>query len=184
MVSPGNSSLGNISYDNVERITRISVLTGLAIGIYALETLIPKPLPWLRLGLSNAIVLCVLTIFGLKDALIVSILRTTIGTLIVGTFLTPFFFFGLLGGITSTLVMGFFYYHVRNTFSLIGISIWGALSHNTVQLLLAYSLYVKRVEIFYLVPVFILLAIFTGSLTGTAAIYLRGALEKNLVTVE
>lgn len=184
MASPGDSSHGNILHDNIKRITRISVLTGLAIGIYALETLMPKPLPWLRLGLSNAVVLCILTIFGLRDALIVSILRTTIGTLITGTFLTPFFFFGLLGGITSTLVMGFFYYYIRKAFSLIGISILGALSHNAVQLLLAYSLYIKRVEIFYLVPVFILLAIFTGSLTGMAAIYLRGVLEKNLVTVE
>lgn len=179
MASPGDSS-----HDSIKRITRISVLTGLAIGIYALETLIPKPLPWLRLGLSNAIVLSILTIFGFRDALIVSILRTTIGTLITGTFLTPFFFFGLLGGITSTLVMGFLYYYVRKAFSFIGISILGALSHNAVQLLLAYSLYIKRVEVFYLVPIFILLAIFMGSLTGTAAIYLKGILEKNLATAE
>lgn len=184
MVSLGNSSLNNLSRDSRLRITRISVLTGLAVGIYALETLIPKPLPWLRLGLSNAIVLCTLTMFGLRDALMVSILRTTIGTLIVGTFLTPFFFFGLLGGITSTLVMGLLYFYVRKTFSLIGISILGALSHNTVQLLLAYSLYIKRVEIFYLVPVFIVLAIFTGSLTGTAAIYLGEALEGKSYAVE
>ena len=152
---------------------KITFLAGIAIGIYALETLIPKPIPWFRLGLSNAVVLCVLVIFGLKYALLVSILRTTVGSLITGMFLNPFFFFGLLGGIVSTCVMWIFYVIGKKVFSLIGISILGALAHNVVQLFLAYIMYIKRTEVFYLLPLFILLSVVTGAITGISAIYLK-----------
>ncbi|MCK4352377.1 Gx transporter family protein [candidate division WOR-3 bacterium] len=157
--------------------TKFTFLAGIAIGIYAIETLIPKPFPWLRLGLSNAVVLCVVVIFGLKKGLIVSILRTTVGSLITGTFLTPFFFFGLSGGIASTCVMWVFYALGKKTFSLIGISIMGALAHNVVQLYVAYIMYIKRPEVFYLLPVFLLLSVVMGSITGIGAIYLKKLIE-------
>ena len=162
--------------------TKLPFLAGIAIGIYALETLIPKPLPWLRLGLSNAVVLCVIVIFGLKYGLLVSIFRTTIGSLLTGMFLNPFFFFGLLGGIVSTCVMWGSYTIGRKYFSLIGISIIGALTHNTAQLFLAYIMYIKRVEVFYLLPVFILLSVIAGIITGAGAIYLKKILEPSFIS--
>jgi heptaprenyl diphosphate synthase len=156
---------------------RITLLSGIAVGIYALELLIPKPLPWLRLGLSNSVVLCAVVMFGFKQALLVSVLRTLVGSLMTGTFLTPFFFFGFLGGVTSTCVMWIAYVIGARVFSLIGISILGALAHNTAQLFLAYLVYIKRAEIFYLLPFFILLSLITGVITGGGAIYLRKILE-------
>ena len=153
--------------------TRIPFLAGIATGIYAIETLIPKPLPWLRLGLSNAVVLCVLATFGFKYGLLVSIVRTTVGSFITGMFLTPFFFFGLSGGIVSTCVMWIAYTGWKKIFSLIGISILGALAHNITQFFLAYVMFIKRVEVFYLLPVFILLSLVAGTITGFGAIYLK-----------
>ena len=161
---------------------KLTLLAGIAIGIYALETLIPKPLPWLRLGLSNAVVLCVIVIFGLKYGLLVSIFRTTVGSLLTGMFLNPFFFFGLLGGVASACVMWGSYAIGKKCFSLIGISIIGALTHNITQLLLAYIMYIKRVEVFYLLPVFILLSVITGIITGVGAIYLKKILESSFIS--
>ncbi|MDI6840784.1 MAG: Gx transporter family protein [bacterium] len=163
--------------------SKLSFLTGIAIGIYAIETIIPKPLPWLRLGLSNAVVLCVIVIFSLKYGLLVSILRTGVGSLLTGTFITPFFLFGLSGGIASTGAMWLFYNIGKRVFSLIGVSIIGALTHNIVQLYVAYLIYIKRPEIFYLLPVFILLSIITGSITGIGAIYLKKILEPHFKQV-
>ncbi len=153
--------------------TKLPLLAGIAIGIYAIETLIPKPLPWLRLGLSNAVILFVLVVYGLKYGLLVSILRTMVGSLLTGMFLNPFFFFGLSGGIVSTCVMWVFYVIGKRVFSLVGISIIGALAHNMIQLFLAYLIYIKRAEVFYLLPVFILLSVITGIITGVSTIYLK-----------
>lgn len=159
---------------------KIPVLTGVAIGIYAIETIIPKPFPWLRLGLSNAVVLCVIVLLGFKEGLLVSISRTLVGSLLTGTFLTPFFFFALSGGLVSTCIMWLAYRLGGRVFSLIGISILGALAHNLTQLFVAYKLYVKRVEVFYLLPVFILLSVIMGGITGIGAIYLRKILDPSI----
>lgn len=156
---------------------KITLLAGIAIGIYALETIIPTPIPWLRLGLSNAVVLCVVVIFGLKYALLVSIIRTTVGSLLSGMFLTPFFFFGLFGGIVSTCAMWGFFVIGKRVFGLIGISIIGALTHNVAQLCLAYIMFIRRTEIFYLLPIFIFLAVITGTITGIGAIYLQSIVK-------
>lgn len=160
---------------------KITLLSGIAIGIYAAETIIPKPLPWLRLGLSNAVILCVIVSFGIKYALPVSIIRTTVGSLLTGMFLNPFFLLGLLGGIASTLVMWIFYVIGKRVFSLIGISIIGALVHNIVQLYLAYAMYIKNREVFYLLPIFIILSIIFGTITGIGATYLNKTLSPTLL---
>lgn len=41
--------------------------------------------PGFKLGLANIITLYVVTSFGTRDAIIVSILRTTLGSLLAGT---------------------------------------------------------------------------------------------------
>ena len=160
---------------------KITLLSGIAIGIYVAETIIPKPLPWLRLGLSNAVILCVIGSFGLKYALPVSIIRTTVGSLLTGMFLNPFFFLGLLGGIASTCIMWLFYVIGKRVFSFIGISIIGAFTHNIVQLYLAYAIYIKSREVVYLLPIFIILSIITGTITGIGAIYLNKTLSPILL---
>lgn len=155
---------------------RLKILGGMAVGVYVIENLIPKPLPWLRIGLSNSIILCILTVWGLKQALEISVIRTIMGSIFSGMFLTPFFFFGIIGGIVSVIVMWGGYKWGKKVFSLIGISILGATAHNLTQLCVGYFFYIKVKEIFYLLPIFILLAPLTGLVSGVVSIYLRNYL--------
>jgi len=153
-------------------IARLSLLTALALAVYALESMLPRPLPWLRIGLSNALVLTVLLAYGLKLAVSVSIIRTILGSLLVGSFLSPGFVISILAGVASCLVMGAVFYLAKRVFGTVGMSIFGALAHNLTQLVLAYALFIRRSEIFMLIPVFLFLSVGTGIVTGIAAHFL------------
>lgn len=150
-------------------IARLALLTALALALYTLESMLPRPLPWLRLGLSNALVLAVLIVYGLRLALSVSVIRTLIGSLLLGSFLSPGFAISMSAGVVSCLTMGVAKYLGRRTLGTVGISIIGASAHNVTQLGIAYFLFVRRVEIFALVPVFLFLSAGTGIVTGLGA---------------
>lgn len=154
------------------RSVQLSFLTAVAISVYTVESLLPNPLPWMRLGLSNTIVLLGIVAFGLRGGVFISVLRTLLGSLILGTFLTPAFFFGLSGGLSSALVMGVLCTYLPRAFSLVGISILGALTHNAAQLALASTVFVKRPEVLLLLPLFGLTSLVTGAVTGLVAHFL------------
>ena len=156
----------------IKRNAMVSSLVAMSIVIHSVEMFIPSPLPWLRFGFANIIVLTAIAMFGLRVGLMVTILRVFLGTILMGTFLTPAFFLGMGGGIGSTLVMGLAYRKLKPYFSLVGISVMGAYTHNIVQLTIVYLLFIRHSEVFYILPVLLLFGILTGILNGIAAAYL------------
>ncbi len=142
----------------------IALLSAYAVGLHSIEALIPTPVPWLRLGLANIITLTTLYLYGLKAGMIVTLTRIIIRSLLAGTFLGPAFIMSLGGGVTSTLVMWGLYGISRRFFSPVVVSIFGALTHNIVQLFLAYILFVRQIDAILIISPFILAA---GLLTGT-----------------
>lgn len=150
----------------------LSLLISMAIVIHTIESSIPTPFPWLRFGLANIVTLAVIVLFGLRAGLTVTIFRVFIGTLLMGTFLTPSFFLAISGGLASTLVLGLAYRYLGSYFSLIGISILGAYTHTLVQVLVAYFLLIKHFQIFLLLPVFLTFSLAAGFLSGLGADFL------------
>ena len=55
------------------------------------ETIIPKPFPWIKLGIANIATLLALEKFGEKMAIEVTILRIFIQGVMLGTLLSPGF---------------------------------------------------------------------------------------------
>ncbi|MBU1168531.1 MAG: Gx transporter family protein [Proteobacteria bacterium] len=152
------------------KICKIALLVALACVLQISESLIPHPIPGLRLGLANILTLTALIDLGFSYALEVAILRTVLSSLIMGTFMSPTFIMSLGGAVVSTLVMGLFYWlsglgsYLR--MSIIGLSIIGAFVHNFVQLYLAYLLLVKHAGIFFFFPWLSLGAVATGWVVG------------------
>lgn len=150
-------------------MTFIAVLIAQAVVLHLLEALIPLPLPipGVKLGLANIITLLALVVFDFKTALLVAIMRTILGSLLSGTLLNIAFFLSLAGAITSTLLMALLIKFMRDfsKFSLIGISIAGALAHNLGQLFIA-ALLIRHTGVFYYLPIMLLSSIPTGFLTG------------------
>ena len=167
----GKKQMTEIQMD--KKIYKIALLVSLACVLQISESLIPHPIPGLRLGLANMLTLTALVVMGFRYALEVAVLRTVLSSFIMGTFMSPTFILSLSGAVISALIMGFFYWlsglHPRCRLSIIGISIIGAFSHNIVQLYLAYLLLIKHGGIFIFLPWLSIGAVATGWVVGIVA---------------
>ena len=155
------------------KVYKIALLVAFACVLQIAESLIPHPIPGLRLGLANMLTLTAMVVLGFRYALEVAVLRTILSAFIMGTFMSPTFILSFSGAVLSTLIMGFFYWlsgvHRRFRLSIIGISIIGAFCHNLVQLHLAYLLLVKHEGIFVFLPWLSIGAVATGWVVGVVA---------------
>jgi len=156
---------------------RIALLSAYAVALHAFESLLPTPIPWLRLGLANIITLVTLLLYGFRAAMVVTLIRVILASLFIGTFLGPAFILSLGGGVTSTVAMSLILSVAPRLFSTIGLSLIGALFHNIAQLVLAYFLFIQRIEAILLISPFIILI---GALTGTVNGVISDLLIKNL----
>ncbi|HCZ06498.1 MAG TPA: heptaprenyl diphosphate synthase [Thermotogae bacterium] len=128
--------------------------------------MVPFPLPVGRWGLSNYPVLTVLLNGGISNALIVLTVKSFIGSMITGSFLSPQFVMGLSGGLCAVLTMGSFR-KVSGRFSIVGISVAGATANNIVQVLTA-SLFVKSMAPAAYLPLLLII----GEISAIANAYL------------
>jgi len=144
---------------------------GLCFFLSLVEYMIPKPLPFIRLGLANLPLLLALDIFPFHYFMLLCGIKIFGQALISGTLFSYVFLFSLGGTFFSALVM----YALRRAFgkekiSLIGVSAAGALASNAVTLVLAYFFVFGR-SIRYVVSPVLALGLVTGSLLGIAAEY-------------
>jgi heptaprenyl diphosphate synthase len=144
-------------------IARIGLLGAAAVVLFIFESLAPRPLPWMKLGLGNLPVVLGMSIYGPPAALAISLLN--------GAWAGPSFFIGGGAGLCSWLLMAMVWYWGRPYFSEIGLSIWGALAHQVSQLALAY-IYIGQVALFSLLPLALLSALLSGILIGLLAHWL------------
>lgn len=158
-----------MAYSKTQRVVYLGLTTGLALGLHIFEALIPMPtdllVPGFKLGLANIVSLYVIMNFGTRDAIVVSILRTVLGSLMSGTFMTVTFFFSFFGGLVSTIVMGLLFRFGSKHFSMLGISLAGALTHNLAQLLVA-AFVIQSMGIFGYLPYMLFFALPTGAFVG------------------
>jgi heptaprenyl diphosphate synthase len=151
------------SQDNL----RIALLAAYAIALHGFEKLIPTPIPWLRFGLSNIITLTALILYGFRTGMTITLIRVTVGSFFTGTFLGPAFLLSFGAGVVSTTSMAFVIKLAPRMFGPVGISLIGALFHNLTQLLLAYLVFIKRIEVVIILsPVIIIIGTVTGTLNG------------------
>lgn len=134
------------------------------------ESLIPKPVPWLKIGLANIGGIIALEKFGKRMAIEVVILRILIQGLMLGTLFTPGFIISFISGISSLFIMISLYYF-RDKLSLVSISIVSALTHNIIQLLVVYFLLFRNINInskyiIFFVFGFLILGCISGMITG------------------
>ena len=152
--------------DPAQRVAFGAVFAVLALLFSYLETLfpIPLPVPGIKLGLANLVVLLVLYRFGWKDALAVNVARILLSGLLFGTLFSALY--SLCGGLLSFLVMALLKKSGR--FSMIGTSIGGGAAHNLGQIAVAAAV-VQSGGLFSFLPVLLISGAVTGILTGIAA---------------
>ncbi|MFW6007359.1 MAG: Gx transporter family protein [Halanaerobiales bacterium] len=155
-----------------KKIIIIGLLVGIGLVLNIVESMIPMSfvVPGAKLGLSNVVNLIGLVIFGFVGGFQIFLLRVILGSLLIGTFMTITFYLSFVGGLLGYLMMGFVYYVFKDKFSLLGISVIGAVFHNIGQIITAYIL-IDNPGIFYYLPYLVLLAIPTGIGVGLVTLF-------------
>lgn len=141
-----------------------AILIALALALSFLETLIPLsflPLPGIKLGLANIIILYALYTLDFRSAFMVLICKCILASLFGGG-LTAFAF-SICGGTLAISVMQFI--KRGKIFSIFGVSIGGAAAHGIGQTAIA-ALMMKSVSVIYYLPFLLFSALFTGFLTA------------------
>ena len=163
------------------RLAALALIVALGVVLHRLEALLPLPAPWIKLGLANVMTLIALVFLGFRDALMVTLLRVILGSILGGTFLSPTFFLSLAGGVAATVIMAWIYRRGRGPFSLIGISVCAAYTHTLAVIFCVYFFWIRQEALLKLLPVFFIFSLITGVLTGIAANLIIQRLEEKQV---
>lgn len=161
----------------LRKIIFIALLASAGMGLGVVESAIPIPipLPGARLGLSNMVILITLIVFGFKEAITVSALKSILLMLVTGS--VTGFAYSFAGAILSSVGMALAFRFIYPHISLIGVSLIGAALHNVAQVTVAVAILGKWQIYIYLAPL-LLLGIATGFFVGLASSYVVEHMKK------
>ncbi len=150
-----------------DKKNRLIYLITLSLLLSSLEYLIPKPFPFLKLGLANLPLIVSLPFLPFSEYMLLALSKSIIQSLVGGTIISPFFLISLSGTMATSLSMFLFYRLLkRNTF--VGISVLGAIASNSAQLFMAATLIYGK-SIFVAMPYIIGLGLISSTILGILA---------------
>lgn len=153
---------------NTHKLALMGVLTASAIVIAILESFIPSiGIPGIKLGLANIVILITLYELGVMEAVFINAVRVLLVAIVRGTLLSMGFFMSITGAFLSLAIMILFYLTIKK-FSIIGVSVIGAIFHVVGQILVA-MIYLDSAYILFYLPIIAISAIVTGVLVGIVA---------------
>ena len=155
-----------IELETTREDVRIAWLTALAVTIHIVESALPSPIPGIKPGLANVITIAVLIRYGWVTAAWVSILRVLVGSLLIGTFLSPGFLLSLGGAICSIMILKPATHMPGKGFGPVGYSILAAVAHMFGQFTIAYTLFIPHQAMMNLLPVLVTAAVLFGIMSG------------------
>ncbi len=150
----------------VKRFTYLALLSAMAITLNLMETaMLPPMFGIFRIGLANIISLVTIRILGIKEMIIVNMMRVIIGNLMSGRFMGSSFWISLGGVVLSSVVLIIMdKLHSSMMFS----SVMSAIAHSVGQVSVVAFFYMTT-YIAVILPYFLLLSVPTGLLTGFVA---------------
>lgn len=155
-----------------KKLVIVALLIALGLVLHLVESIFPLAalIPGAKLGLANIVTLIAVVLFGFSSAFQVVMFRVILASLLAGSFMTISFYLSFSGGLLSFILMYLAYYFLKDKLSLIGISIIGAVAHNTAQIIAAYYI-IENPGIFYYLPFLTLFAIPTGFSIGLVSYF-------------
>ena len=120
-------------------------------------------IPGGKLGLANIMTLASVNILGPYSALAVSVVRAVLGCILYGGL--PALPYSLSGAVLSALTMILSIRKLSSEFTVIGVGVIGAVSHNVAQISVAYLIFGSG-YIFTYLPILVIIAVISGTFTG------------------
>lgn len=166
---------------NVKKLTRLSLLSAIALTIFMVEAQIPAllPIPGVKLGLANIVTVFTVFALGPREGAAVLFVRVFLGAVFSGNFST--IFYSAAGGVCAIGIT------IALRKVLTNKQLWvagclGAVAHSIGQMAMAIALTATPGLILYL-PMMIAISIITGLFTGLCAQFLvsRGNLWKTIL---
>ena len=150
------------------RTDLVAFLGALCLFLSAIEYMIPKPIPFLRVGIANLPILVSLDLLPVPSLLLVILLKVIGQGLIGGTLISYVFLFSAVGSFASGFSMILLRKLVGRHMTLVGIGVLGALFSNLTQILLA-RLLIFGEGAWLIAPPFLALGTVTATLLGIFA---------------
>lgn len=143
----------------VKKFTIISVFIALALVLSYVDSLIhiSVAVPGIKLGIANIAIIYALYKIGVKEAILISLLRIILSSILFGNVVSMAY---SLAGAALSLSLMILLKKIFN-FSIITVSIVGAIMHNIGQIIMAIIL-LSAAEIIYHLPVLLV----TGTISG------------------
>jgi heptaprenyl diphosphate synthase len=133
-----------------------------------IESLVPRPLPFMKPGLANIVTVIALVRFGFPAAVRINVLRCLAVALATGSLATPAFPLSLAGAASSVVAMGLAVRLVPLVLSTVGLSIVGGCASMSAQLAVA-ALVIPGLPAWSLALPAVIWGAASGALTGIAA---------------
>ena len=146
-----------------QSVALYGVLAALALVFGYVETFVPAPIPvpGVKLGLGNVVVLYCLEALGARPAVVVMLVKVVASALLFGN--PTVFAYSLAGGVVSLAAM-VMASRVR-AFSVVGVSMVGGVFHMVGQLAVVAMVLTPQVGVAYL-PVLLVSGLVTGVVVG------------------
>jgi len=150
-----------------QRLTRLALLSAVSVVLGYIEgilcALMPLP-PGIKLGLANTVVLYSIYTVGIGGSIMLIILKVVLTGFMSGN-LAAAFLYSMGGAVLSLAAMLLVKNLSRDSVSIVGVSVVGAVFHNVGQVLVA-SLLLQTPGLMFYVFVLMISAVVTGTLTG------------------
>ena len=158
-----------------KKIPYYGLFAALAILMGYVEMLIPVPvpIPGVKLGLANVIIIIMMYFMDVKSAFFVSLIRVVLSGLLFAGFAG--LLYSLSGAMLSFAVMALL--KKTDKFSIVGVSIAGGVFHNVGQIIVA-ALAVENVKMAYYLPFLLVFGVVTGMFIGIVAKTALGYLKR------
>ena len=143
-----------------KKLTLLSIFTAVALVLSYVEMLLPpiySAVPGVKIGLANIVIVFLMYKFSFKTAVLVSVVRVTLISLLFGNAVV--LIYSLAGAVLSLCFMAIL--RKINRFSVLGVSIVGAVAHNLGQIITAIIL-METLQIGY----YMIVLSISGTLAG------------------
>jgi heptaprenyl diphosphate synthase len=146
----------------------VALLGAFCFFLSAVEYMVPKPLPFMRLGIANLPILLAIDLLPLPWFLLLALVKVIGMSVISGSLFSYIALFSLSGTLVAALVMWGSRKLLGSLVSSIGVSILGAMCSNAAQIVLA-SVLVFGEAARLIAPPFLAMGLVTGAVLGVFA---------------
>ena len=143
----------------------LALLGGLCLFLSTIEYMIPKPMPFMRIGIANMPIMLAIDLFPFPAFLLLAAVKIFGQALVTGTLFSYVFLFSAAGTILSALTMYTLRKVGKNFIGFTGIGTAGAMVSNIAQLVLA-EFFIFGNAVRFMAPPFLAAGVITGAALG------------------